>query len=324
MTGRPCRIGVASVALAHIAAINDHRVADVVRDVAGNVCYQVFPGGGRKNGREDLRQYWTETFKQVPDIHFRLSALMKDDHPLCGDARSGAGQREVFARGRLTGIYNSPFCIDPGDHLVNESLGIHFTFDRWCRIVRVVTYCEGSGLDLYELARDHIERENRIDLPPLERARFSMETVADDASYTIYPTGQEPRGKEELLKYYADSFKGIANLHIDIQHMIKDEEKRQVLCQYRITGVHKGDIRGLMATNRMLEFVGVIIYEFNEAGKLAREMNYFEENDVLAAMGLIHCPRAGIGQALLIFPQSPIYILKLAFRKLVARFGGRQ
>lgn len=303
-------LDVAALARAHIEAVNRRDVDNMMSTMAAGVRYRVFPAGEELQGAAVLREYWAATFKRIPDIHLELQHLMKDERV-----------NEAFVRGRLTGTDKNSFCLEPDDDLVRQQLGISFRFDDSGRIAEAISYLETSGLDLYGLAKSHVETENRIDLEPAKRAELAVTTVADDAYYLIYPTGQELRGRAQILEYYTDSFRALPDMHIDIQHMLKDEQKRQVVCQYRITGLDKGHLQGLLPTNRRIEYYGTILYEFDEAGKITKEITYFEKTEVLSTMGLIHSTRTPFGLLLLILPQSPIYSLRLIVSNLLHRGG---
>ena len=304
---------VANLARGHIEALNQHDVDGVMSTLAGDIRYRVFPDGQDLHGAPSLREYWTATFKRIPDIRFELQHLTKGDEA-----------EEVFVRGRVTGSDKDSPCLEPGDDHISQQFGIFYKFDGSGRITEAVSYPETSGLDLYGLARAHVETENRIDLDPARRAELAVSTIADDAYYLIYPTGQELRGKDQILQYYTDSFRALPDMHIDIQHMLKDEQKRQLVCQYRITGLDNGHLQGLLPTNRRIEYYGNILYEFNEEGKITKEITYFEKTEILSSMGLIHPTVTPVGLLLLIFPQSPIYSLRLILSKLFNRDGAGQ
>lgn len=306
-------LDLAGLARGHIEAVNKHDVEGVMSSVADGVCYLAFPAGREVQGATALREYWTATFKRIPDIHLEVRHLIKDEHV-----------NEVFVRGGLTGTDKNSPGLEPDDDAVRQQLGISFRFDASGKIARAITYSEASGLDLYGLAMVHVETENRIDLDAAKRAELAMTTVADNAYYLIYPTGQELRGREQILQYYTDSFRALPDMHIDIQHMMKDEQKRQVVCQYRITGLDKGHLQGLLPTNRRIEYYGNILYEFNEAGKITKEITYFEKTEVLSTMGLIHPTQTPTGLLLLILFQSPIYSLRLIVSNLLHRRNGNQ
>ncbi len=296
---------------AHIEAVNNRDLEKVMSTVADGVRYRVFPTGEQVRGRDALREYWAATFKRIPNIHLELEHLMSDDRA-----------DEMFVRGSLTGTDEDSICLEPDDNLIRQQLGISFKFDDSGKIAEGISYLETSGLDLFGLASAHVETENRIDLEPEERAELAVTTVADNAYYLIYPTGQELRGKDQIRQYYTDSFRALPDMHIDIQHMLKDEQKRQVVCQYRITGLDKGHLQGLLPTNRRIEYYGNILYEFSKSGKVTKEITYFEKTEVLSSMGLIRESITPIGLLLLILPQSPIYAVRLILSNLLHRGEG--
>jgi steroid delta-isomerase-like uncharacterized protein len=311
--GNDSSLDLTALARAHVGAVNNHSVEQVMSTLADGVGYRVFPGGEELHGAQALKQFWTATFKRIPDIHLELQHVMKDDQ-----------LGEVFLRCKLTGKDTDSPCLEPGDDYLRQKLSIFCRYDDSGRIAEAISYPETSGLDLYELARAHVETENRIDLEPASRAELAVSTVADDAYYLIYPTGQELRGKDQILEYYKSSFSALPDMHIDIQHMLKDEQKLQVVCQYRITGLDKGHLQGLLPTNRRIEYYGNILYEFNEAGEITKEITYFEKTEVLSTMGLIHSTVTPLGLLLLILPQSPIYVLRLIVSNLLHPGNGSE
>jgi steroid delta-isomerase-like uncharacterized protein len=247
-------------------------------------------------------------FKRIPDLHIDLKHLMKDEQ-----------QREVFVQCLFTGTDRESPSLEPGDDLLEQRLGILFRFDRSDKIAQAVTYPEPSGLDLFALALAHISTENRTDLDPEKRADLAISTVADDAYYLIYPTAQELRGGQTIRQYYVDSFAALPDMNIDVQHMMKDEEQRQVVCQYRITGQDSGHLQGLEPTNRDIEYYGNILYQFDESGRVAKEITYFEKTEVLTTLGLIKDTTTPLGLLLLFLPQSPIYALRCMWANLFGK-----
>ena len=301
-------VDLAALARAHIEAQNSHNVDRVMRTVAEDVSYRGFPGGRQINGGTELREFWTHLFKRIPELHVDIKHLMKDEQ-----------QREVFIRCLFTGTDKESPCLEPGDDYIEQNLGILYRFNGSNSITEAMTYPESSGLDLYGLAQAHVATENRTDLDAEKRADLAISTVSQDASYLIYPTAQELRGRETIRQYYADSFRALPDMNIDIQHMMKDEEKRQVVCQYRITGRDSGHLQGLEPTNRDIEYYGNILYQFDESGKVTKEITYFEKTEVLATMGLIRNTTTPLGLLLLFMPQSPLYALRCIFANLFGK-----
>ena len=166
-------------------------------------------------------------------------------------------------------------------------------------------------MDLLELARAHIEAENLHDLP------LTMNTVSGGgADYRIYATGQEFSSREAISDFYGEAYQAVPDMHVEIRNAIVDEARRQVFVEYRYSGTNRGSLQGLAPTNKPVLYDGAILYEFDESGKLTKEVTYFDKTDVLTSMGLIKNPNTKLGMFLLIFPQSPFYMLRTIFYNL--------
>jgi steroid delta-isomerase-like uncharacterized protein len=167
-------------------------------------------------------------------------------------------------------------------------------------------------MDLLKLAKMHIEAENLHDLA------LTMDTIAaDGAYYKMYANGESFTFREDISCFYADSFAAIPDMSIEIRNSVIDQSSRQVFIEYTLTGTNRGSLSGLAPTNKPVRYDGAIIYQFDEAGKLMKEVSYFDKTDVLSSMGIIRNPNTKLGMFLLIFPQSPFFMLKTILRNIL-------
>ncbi|HYM20411.1 MAG TPA: ester cyclase [Candidatus Kapabacteria bacterium] len=166
-------------------------------------------------------------------------------------------------------------------------------------------------MDLISLAKAHIEAENNHSLDQ------TMATIGPDgAYYKVYANNETFTSRNDIRTFYDATMKGLPDMNVEIEHMIQDEESRHVFLQYKFTGTHLGDFSGLPPTGKRLTYQGAILYQFDENGKLIKEVNYFDKTEILSSIGLIRDTNTKLGQFLLMFPQSPFYTLKAAIKSL--------
>lgn len=166
-------------------------------------------------------------------------------------------------------------------------------------------------MDLFKLARKHIEAENDHDVVG------TLDMIGKDgAFYKVYSNNLTFTSRTAISDFYSDAMKGIPDMHVEIDHMIKDEASRHVFVQYRFTGTHSGHFYDLPPTGKKISYHGGILYKFDRKGKLVKEVTYFDKTEILASIGLLRDTNTQLGKFLLIFWQSPIYTLKAAVKTL--------
>src|SRR5260370_244793 len=85
-----------------------------------------------------------------------------------------------------------------------------------------------TSMDLLDLARHHIAAENQHDLEK------TMETIGDaGAEYKVYATGEEFNSREDIRKFYAETYWAFPDMRVEIQNLIQDASRRQAFLQYR-------------------------------------------------------------------------------------------
>lgn len=166
-------------------------------------------------------------------------------------------------------------------------------------------------LDLVALTIAHIEAENIHSVPA------TMDTIsADGAYYKVFSNNQTFTSRPDISVFYGDTMDGIPDMHVAVEHMIVDKEKREVFAQYLFTGTHTGTFQDLPPTGKPIMYHGGILYQFDENGKLTKEVQYFDKTEILASLGLIRDTNTTMGKFLLIFFQSPFYMIRAAFAML--------
>jgi steroid delta-isomerase-like uncharacterized protein len=163
-------------------------------------------------------------------------------------------------------------------------------------------------MDLIPLAIKHIEAENHHDVPG------TMETIAGGgAEYRVYSNMNFFSSREKIKDFYSDIIDAVPDMNVEVENIIQDKERMQVFAQYKFTGTHKGNLNGLLPTNKKIVYHGAILYEFDEQGKLIKEYTYFDKTELLATIGIIKNPNTDMGMFWLMFLQSPIYAIRCAF-----------
>lgn len=169
-------------------------------------------------------------------------------------------------------------------------------------------------MDLLQLAREHIEAENEHDLDR------TMDTIGPaGADYEVYATEQSFHSREEIREFYRETYTAFPDMKVEVKNLVPSEASRQVFLEYRFVATFKKPIWGLAATNRRFSYNGAILYEFDQEGKLTKEINYFDKTELLASMGVIRNTNTLLGKVLLVFPQSPFYFIKSLLVGLFSR-----
>jgi len=167
------------------------------------------------------------------------------------------------------------------------------------------TVPEAQHAELIQLAREHINAENHRDLDQ------TMDTISPNgAEYRIYPTQELFNSREDIRRFYNETFTAFPDMTVEVKNLVSSSATRQVFLEYRFVATFEKPIWGLAPTGKRFSYNGAIVYEFDENGKLTKEINYFDKTELLASMGVISNTNTLLGKVLLILPQNPFYFLK--------------
>lgn len=165
--------------------------------------------------------------------------------------------------------------------------------------------------DLERLARAHIAAENAGDVAAVLR------TVNPAGGYYhMVSSGEILRTRAEIQRFYESFLLPLPDLVLEIDRMVVDVERRQVVSEYRLSGTHRGWFWGLAPTQRRVAWRGVVLYEFDAESTLVREISYFDKTEILESLGLIANTKTNLGRLLLLLGQSPLYALRCAIGAL--------
>ncbi len=107
------------------------------------------------------------------------------------------------------------------------------------------------------------------------------EFVHDDI--VVNSAGAEPVvGLEAYVATVKEGYDGLADWHVVLDDQFATDDR--VVCRWRMSGSHVGDLYGFPATNRPVEFAGVSLWEC-EAGKAKRGWVYVDVAAIMSQLG---------------------------------------
>lgn len=162
--------------------------------------------------------------------------------------------------------------------------------------------------ELLNAVREHVRRENAHDLGAI------MDTFGEKARYDDAPWDDHRLGHAAVQEYYKELLTALPDLEIVIEHELASENG--VVIEVRIRGTHRGDWRGLPATERRVDFPLCGVFSLDAGGKLAGERIYYDRAMVLGQLGLHRDPRSIFGKLEMLI-SHPLAILGAVLRKLL-------
>lgn len=99
--------------------------------------------------------------------------------------------------------------------------------------------------------------------------------VAEDAVFTMMPTGEEIRGRDAVAKHLAGFYHGTLDAHAETVNSMFDGKKG--LLEAVIVGKHTGDFAGIPATGRNVKVPIAVAYDV-EGGQIRRARIYLMAN----------------------------------------------
>lgn len=99
--------------------------------------------------------------------------------------------------------------------------------------------------------------------------------VAEDAVFTMMPTGEEIRGRDAVAKHLAGFYHGALDAYAETVNSMFDGNKG--LLEATVVGKHTGDFAGIPATGRNVKVPIAVAYEV-EGGQIRRARIYLMAN----------------------------------------------
>ena len=99
--------------------------------------------------------------------------------------------------------------------------------------------------------------------------------LADDAvAHGLFDEhGQELRGPAGFKPFFLQFTKAFPDIHVEVADTISEGDKIAARCV--VTGTHKGDMLGVSASNRPIEFTGIAIIRVKD-GRIVEAWNNFD------------------------------------------------
>jgi len=108
---------------------------------------------------------------------------------------------------------------------------------------------------------------------------FAPEYVNHDPASPDFGTG--PEGVKQSVKLYRNAF---PDLQFTIEHMIETEQF--VTTRFTVRGTHKGDLRGIPATNSSIQMAGIVIHRIS-AGRIVEGWAVWDALGLMQQLGVI-------------------------------------
>jgi steroid delta-isomerase-like uncharacterized protein len=108
------------------------------------------------------------------------------------------------------------------------------------------------------------------------------EFVHDDI--VVHQAGAEPVvGLSGYLAMMTTMYDALPDFHVVLEDQFATDDR--VVCRWRMTGTHEGDLFGLPATGNRIEYTGVSVWEF-DGGKARRGWIFTDVATLMAQLGV--------------------------------------
>lgn len=130
-----------------------------------------------------------------------------------------------------------------------------------------------------DVVREHMAAEDRQDVDAI------LATFTQDCWYRVPGLGLELRGKDEIRRWYEDTFTAIPDFrNADEHYWIADD---QVFFEARIEGTHLGDWQGWAPTGRRFSTGIMCRIPIAADGLMEAEIVYLDAADLFTQLGML-------------------------------------
>ena len=100
----------------------------------------------------------------------------------------------------------------------------------------------------------------------------------------VNQAGAEPVvGLDAYIDMMEATYAGLPDFRVDLEDQFATDDR--VVCRWRSTGTHNGDLFGIPATGRKIEYTGVSLWEFDH-GRARRGWIYSDVASLTAQLGM--------------------------------------
>jgi steroid delta-isomerase-like uncharacterized protein len=101
----------------------------------------------------------------------------------------------------------------------------------------------------------------------------------------VNQAGAEPVvGFDAYITMMEALYDGVPDFHVVLEDQFATDER--VVCRWRLGGTHKGDVFGIPATGKAIEYTGVSVWEI-EGGKARRGWIFADSISLMAQLGVL-------------------------------------
>jgi steroid delta-isomerase-like uncharacterized protein len=102
-------------------------------------------------------------------------------------------------------------------------------------------------------------------------------------------TGENIHGLKDYKQHISEQFSAFPDLHFTIDDMIAEGNKKAT--RLTMTGTHKGEYKGIPATNRKVTVWLITVAHCNAAGKIMEEWHKYDTLGVMQQLGVVPTPK---------------------------------
>jgi steroid delta-isomerase-like uncharacterized protein len=135
-----------------------------------------------------------------------------------------------------------------------------------------------SQQEMWRAFQEHARGEHPQDL------QLTMETVHEEAVFEDVATGTVLRGKDEIRRYYEETFRALPGWTFT-RHAVHATDEH-IISEVTIHAVHCGPWHGVEATGREVRLRTCVIFSFKD-GKVLGERSYYDRLDLLRQLGAV-------------------------------------
>jgi steroid delta-isomerase-like uncharacterized protein len=130
-----------------------------------------------------------------------------------------------------------------------------------------------------EVCKAHMEAEDRQDI------EATVATFTEDCYYRVPGLGIELRGKDEIRRWYAESFQAVPDFRNSDERYY--ESDGNVFFEANIEGTHLGTWAGWAPTGRKFKLPILVRIPIAPDGLLEAEIVYFDNAGLFMQLGII-------------------------------------
>jgi steroid delta-isomerase-like uncharacterized protein len=143
-----------------------------------------------------------------------------------------------------------------------------------------------SAQSALEVVKKHMEAEDRQDV------EATLATFTDDCYYSVPGVGVELRGKEQIRRWYEESFTAVPDFRNAAERYY--ESDGSVFFEANIEGTHLGTWQGWAPTGRRFSLPILVRIPIAADGLMEAEIVHFDSAGLFMQLGIL--PRQGSAQ----------------------------